>query len=209
MTLTVDIDSVPRWVNGEEVCDACGLGIADEVGIFQRRHGGWRAWHMECREVGTPVAPGRLPADEEADPAIGAFYRVATLQILAGLPTRERQIIVNRWGLFGAPKLTLQQIADRYHITRERVRQLQALAMKRMQQIATEPPAPEAPPARKPVADLWIPTPLPPRARPPVRKPHPVPERGKPNVRARTRPHPRTCRKPAALPIRLPDFLAE
>lgn len=116
---------------------------------------------------------------------------------------------MNRWGLFGAPKLTLQQIADRYHITRERVRQLQALAMKRMQQIATEPPAPEAPPARKPVADLWIPTPLPPRARPPVRKPHPVPERGKPNVRARTRPHPRTCRKPAALPIRLPDFLTE
>ncbi|MFT5410730.1 MAG: RNA polymerase primary sigma factor [Verrucomicrobiales bacterium] len=52
--------------------------------------------------------------------------------LLAVLDARERDIIVSRFGLEGAPTETLEQVGLRHGITRERIRQLQNIALKKM-----------------------------------------------------------------------------
>lgn len=45
--------------------------------------------------------------------------------LLATLPQRDREIIESHFGLFGAPFATLEEIGNRFSITRERVRQIE------------------------------------------------------------------------------------
>ncbi|MFW0870951.1 MAG: HTH domain-containing protein [Patescibacteria group bacterium] len=48
--------------------------------------------------------------------------------ILADLPERSRDVVRKRFGLHGGRRETLESIGDSYHITRERVRQIENLA---------------------------------------------------------------------------------
>ena len=50
---------------------------------------------------------------------------------LANLDDRSRDIIKRRW-LDGESKVTLQELADEYGISAERVRQVEANALKKM-----------------------------------------------------------------------------
>lgn len=54
---------------------------------------------------------------------------------LRRLPKREQIVIRRRFGLFGKRVRTLQQIGDALHISKERVRQLQAMALARMKRM--------------------------------------------------------------------------
>jgi RNA polymerase primary sigma factor len=49
-----------------------------------------------------------------------------------GLPVREREIIDARFGLSGNPPMTLEEIGEGFGISRERVRQLQNVALERL-----------------------------------------------------------------------------
>ncbi len=51
---------------------------------------------------------------------------------LATLPIRESEIISDYFGLNGANCLTLEEIGEKFHITRERVRQIKEKATKRL-----------------------------------------------------------------------------
>lgn len=53
-------------------------------------------------------------------------------EAVAGLPVRERNIITARFGLSGEPPMTLEEIGDGFSISRERVRQLQNVALERL-----------------------------------------------------------------------------
>ncbi len=53
-------------------------------------------------------------------------------QALKTLPIRERQIIDARYGLQGKAPMTLEEIGEGFHISRERVRQLQNVALERL-----------------------------------------------------------------------------
>lgn len=59
-------------------------------------------------------------------------------RLLAYLEPREREIIRLRAGLDDARGLTLEEIGQRFGITKERVRQLNARAMKRLKSLAEE-----------------------------------------------------------------------
>ncbi|MCG3146819.1 MAG: RNA polymerase sigma factor SigA [Verrucomicrobiae bacterium] len=48
---------------------------------------------------------------------------------LKSLPAREAEILKLRFGLDGRPPLTLEQVGARFKVTRERIRQLQELAL--------------------------------------------------------------------------------
>ncbi len=50
-------------------------------------------------------------------------------QLLEGLPARERDVLVGRYGLEGSPELTLAELGTKYGITRERVRQIEAFSL--------------------------------------------------------------------------------
>lgn len=49
-----------------------------------------------------------------------------------GLPVREREIIDARFGLSGNPPMTLEEVGEGFGISRERVRQLQNVALERL-----------------------------------------------------------------------------
>ena len=51
---------------------------------------------------------------------------------LEGLPDRERQVVELRYGLDGEKPRTLEQVGRTLGVTRERVRQLEAQALKKM-----------------------------------------------------------------------------
>lgn len=52
------------------------------------------------------------------------------------LPKREKEIVMMRFGLDGGEPATLEEVGDKYKISRERVRQIQERAVVRLKQIA-------------------------------------------------------------------------
>lgn len=71
-----------------------------------------------------------LPGPEET--ALDRAQREAVLEALEALPPREAEVIRLRYGLDGAPPLTLEEVARRLRVTRERVRQLERKALTRL-----------------------------------------------------------------------------
>jgi RNA polymerase sigma factor (sigma-70 family) len=60
--------------------------------------------------------------------------RVAVDKLLAVLPDREREILSRRFGLAGADAEPLENLGEDFAVSKERVRQLQRQALKRIQQ---------------------------------------------------------------------------
>lgn len=64
--------------------------------------------------------------------AYDAMSRKEVRKAVYGLPVREREIIDARFGLSGNAPQTLEEIGESFHISRERVRQLQNVALERL-----------------------------------------------------------------------------
>ena len=58
-----------------------------------------------------------------------------TKQLLSILPQRQREIIEKRFGLFNNKRATLQAIGSKYHITRERIRQIENEVIKNLSKV--------------------------------------------------------------------------
>ena len=128
------------WMNDQEV-DA----VAEDLGVSPRE-----VREMEARLGQPDVALDREPDDDDqphapplmlpapdADPAMLAEeedhqdYRRGRLQAaLSGLDERSRSILQQRW--FVEPKRTLQELAADYGVSAERIRQIEAAAMKKL-----------------------------------------------------------------------------
>jgi len=68
---------------------------------------------------------------DPADEAVETLRRRSVRQAVATLPERERRIMELRFGFAGEPS-SLEQIGRELGITRERVRQLEAEAFRRL-----------------------------------------------------------------------------
>ena len=69
--------------------------------------------------------------DDLDEKDIETRIRKALDGVLANLSKRQRQVIVRRFGLDRHPQ-TLEDIGNEFHITRERVRQIEVQALKRL-----------------------------------------------------------------------------
>jgi RNA polymerase primary sigma factor len=54
--------------------------------------------------------------------------------VLGTLSDKEREVIEYRFGLNGQHAMSLKEIGDRFHLTKERIRQIEKNALKRLQQ---------------------------------------------------------------------------
>ena len=72
------------------------------------------------------TSPG--PFDEASSTIRGESLR----RTLSALPERERAVLVMRYGLDGEPPRTLEQCGEAFGITRERARQIETSALKRL-----------------------------------------------------------------------------
>lgn len=69
------------------------------------------------------------PAPIKGDPST---LREACIESLSTLTLRERGILIHRLGLDGSALETLKDVAKRYDVTRERIRQIEAKALRKM-----------------------------------------------------------------------------
>lgn len=79
---------------------------------------------------------GDLIADSNAvnpvDKVIEADMHARLETALSGLKEREREVIVGRFGLLDGVPLTLEELGERYGVTRERIRQIEAKALEKL-----------------------------------------------------------------------------
>lgn len=78
------------------------------------------------------VADEAMPTPERA--ALLELFREELLEIVEKLPDRDAQILRWRYGLEGPRPLTLAEIGEKLGISRERVRQLEVRALKRLKE---------------------------------------------------------------------------
>ena len=60
------------------------------------------------------------------------FLKAELEEILKDFPEREREVLILRFGLFGNRYHTLGEVADIYNVTKERIRQIEAKALRRL-----------------------------------------------------------------------------
>lgn len=92
------------------------------------------------KEDGTTSLLERLTQTGVANPEEDALQREGLevlSQLLGWLSPQERMIIEKRFGLADGVTSTLQEIGQQLHITRERVRQLEARALKKLRMAVT------------------------------------------------------------------------
>ncbi len=58
--------------------------------------------------------------------------------VVDSLDQREAEIIKLRFGLEGRTEMTLQEVGERFHVTRERIRQLEHLALMKMRRLMAD-----------------------------------------------------------------------
>lgn len=75
-------------------------------------------------------------ADEHApDPSASAdraMVRDHMMNLLEGLASREKDIIKLRFGFYNGEKQTLEEVGEKYKVTRERIRQIQEQALRKI-----------------------------------------------------------------------------
>jgi RNA polymerase primary sigma factor len=120
--------------------------VAEEHGVSPERLAAM-AQPFQCLSLTAPLAEGddrtlgdTLAADSSEDPegvmlASDLSQRLATA--VEELPDREAQILRLRFGLNGAPCRTLEEIGQQFGVSRERIRQLEARALKQMKTICS------------------------------------------------------------------------
>jgi len=90
--------------------------------------------HGDGREHDVPFLDS-IPDERAADPEAGDAT-VELLQAVETLPARLRTVLTLRFGLDGQGKRTLQAVGDAIGVTRERVRQLETVALRHLHRAA-------------------------------------------------------------------------
>lgn len=83
---------------------------------------------------------GKFVEDESAirphDAANNTLMAEGLREVLAGLPTREREIIEMRYGLVDGIERTLDYVGVQFNVTRERIRQIEKQTLERLEGMA-------------------------------------------------------------------------
>lgn len=129
--------------------------LAEEMGIPQHKISHLRTVSLRPSSLDAPVgdddraAFGDIVADEAAlDPSEmfrDKALRRDVLEMIDELDERERSILVARFGLDGAKPLTLEVIGLKLKVTRERIRQIQNLALRKIRAMLQQQDIPTHP----------------------------------------------------------------
>ncbi|MGH3443667.1 MAG: sigma-70 family RNA polymerase sigma factor [Nitriliruptorales bacterium] len=123
----------------EEVADATGLTVERirDVNDALQRTG---SLDRPVGEDGSASLGELIPDDDAVDPEGQAWARDAKIMIeqaLSGLDERERRIIMLRFGFIDGEERTLAEIGDEFGMSRERIRQLEKLALAKLRHPAS------------------------------------------------------------------------
>ena len=122
--------------------------LSVELGLKAEQLAGLRAAAVRPTSLDAPVGDegtSQLSEIVEDETAQTPFQELddKTLQgligqLLSDLNPREAGILRERYGLVGAPEKTLDEIGQKFGVTRERIRQLQNLALVKLRRMIDE-----------------------------------------------------------------------
>lgn len=125
----------------EEVASALGIPLEKLRSILQAaRISRPGSLNMKMREDNDAELEAILP-DDSASPGevvIKKELQAKVRELLQTLPENQREIIALRFGLENGKKMTLREVGQRCGVSRERVRQLQAQAMRKLRRNASQ-----------------------------------------------------------------------
>jgi RNA polymerase primary sigma factor len=116
--------------------------LAEEVGISTRKVSQLKTVAIRPASLDAPISDddstefGDIVGDEDAQSPFELLrdknLHDGVSDLLQILDDRERKIISQRFGLDGAKPRTLEEVAKKFGLTRERIRQLQNIALAKM-----------------------------------------------------------------------------
>jgi RNA polymerase primary sigma factor len=119
--------------------------IAKETGIKPEDVEEIRSWSQAPVSLEKPIGDeeesefGHSIADERAESpyerAAETLTREALRDALANLEERERRVLELRFGVGGAQPLTLDELSERYNVSRERIRQIEGEGLERLERL--------------------------------------------------------------------------
>jgi RNA polymerase primary sigma factor len=125
--------------NGRE---PTGAEIAAEMGMSARKVAEIQKAAQDPVSLETPVGDeddselGDFIEDAEADQPLELVFRQMRreelFKVLDSLPARERKVLELRFGLKGERPRTLEEVGERFGVTRERIRQVEAKTLNRL-----------------------------------------------------------------------------
>ncbi len=130
--------------------------LSEEIGIDRAKLAQLKAASMRPASLDAPISDddstefGEIVGDENAvNPAENAVFQNAMAQVpglLKALDEREFKIIEARFGLNGQKARTLEEVGQEFNVTRERIRQLQNIALRKLRRAfqKKEDPIPKA-----------------------------------------------------------------
>lgn len=127
-------EELGREPSDDELAEELGLSV---VKVTNLKNAAVRPASLDARinaEDDTPF--GDLVGDERAEDPFEALrdkdLRDEVGDLLDALDARERKIIAYRFGLGGGRERTLEEVGRKFGVTRERIRQLQNIALQKM-----------------------------------------------------------------------------
>src|SRR6266404_2639474 len=119
--------------------------LADEIGISASRVGQMRMAAIRPASLDAPIGDddsnnfGDVVQDENADTPYEQLEEKTVTRMLQEmvktLDPREATILRARFGLDGGPQKTLEEVGLKFGVTRERVRQIQNIALKKLRKM--------------------------------------------------------------------------
>jgi RNA polymerase primary sigma factor len=116
--------------------------LADELGMSARKVAQFRTAAIRPASLEAPLGDDDTSriADVIRDESAHTPYEhlegktnIKLMQELVGtLPTREAEILRYRFGLDGDSEKTLEEVGEKFGVTRERIRQIQNIALARL-----------------------------------------------------------------------------
>ena len=116
--------------------------IGKEIGMSEKRVTELMQSSGDTVSLETPVGDedgsnlGDFVADDSnastEEKAESVFLREEIDQMLQGLNPREREVIILRFGLESGHPMTLEEVGKRFKVTRERIRQIETAALRKL-----------------------------------------------------------------------------
>ena len=113
--------------------------LSEEIGISSAKLAQLKTVSIRPASLDAPISDdnstecGEIVGDEDAQTPFELFrdksLRAELSELLEVLDDRERKIIFKRFGLDGGKPKTLEEVGKRFGVTRERIRQLQNIAL--------------------------------------------------------------------------------
>lgn len=127
-------EELGREPSSEELAEELGLPVAK---VSHLKNVAVRPASLDARINADDETPfGDLVSDERAEDPFAALrdknLRDEIVELLDVLDPRERRIISYRFGLGGGRERTLEEVGRKFSVTRERIRQIQNIALLKM-----------------------------------------------------------------------------